>query len=604
MREAAIVIQTYTRRYIAQRRLSQLKRIAQYENWAANCIQKHWRSYQTRKWFTNLRHTVVNFQAACRGYLTRSKVDNITREISKQRQEATAQAAKMSGVSVSIRTTPPISLSQGMYMIIICLGDFRLCLSSDFLPDSHSAPIASSSSYQSSSSSILPSVSAKTTCSDIIRDNQHSTVNIHSVSCNDNNGDRKWLQNTESLSSSSLMPSVSVGHTSYEQSKQALKEYDILSSERKENISISFKQTAHEDDYDLDDDFINDVQVRLNRKRNIPIRKTSFKRKANKSLSDDKLLTISDSNELSSTSTTNLSDNHHRQLTKLSSDSNVLCASMSSFVSSGYDTNNDSVSSLQKLQQPSIENVPCHSAFGSQQQNQFYQSTSANLNNQNRYIKNFPQDESQSSVGAIQKAKATFRNIIGKSNQETNKRLLKQSISVKSGLEFDSHNENIYSLTNNKSLSNIDLGCDASSNYYSYSSHSPTSQHDIQSHTSTISTQSNNQSMSTKSISSQDGNFSLLSKHSTKHESGFKSGEICAICENSMLILSNPSHSHFKCTECKQLFHRKCIHLCSDIPCIKEGSKISSNSPSVLSGKNINLHVLLLNAIILLTLTV
>lgn len=117
MRNAAIIIQTYFRRFIAQKRLSQLKMIAQYENWAANVIQKYWRAHQTRKWFTNLRRSVVRFQANCRGQLFRSRMSQVIRETSKTRAEAaaaaaaaeqSAAAAQMSNnVSVSIRATPP-----------------------------------------------------------------------------------------------------------------------------------------------------------------------------------------------------------------------------------------------------------------------------------------------------------------------------------------------------------------------------------------------------------------------------------------------------------------------------------------------------------------
>ena len=111
MRKAAIVIQTYTRRYIAQRRLSQLKKIAQYENWAANCIQKHWRCHQLRQWFTHLRRSVVNFQAHCRGFLLRSRMNEIVEENAKTRSEA-----KKNSVSISIRAMPPISLSKGKHI--------------------------------------------------------------------------------------------------------------------------------------------------------------------------------------------------------------------------------------------------------------------------------------------------------------------------------------------------------------------------------------------------------------------------------------------------------------------------------------------------------
>ena len=128
MRNAAIVIQTYARRYIAQRRLSQLKKIAQYENWAANCIQKHWRCYQMRQWFTNLRRSVVNFQSHCRGYLLRTKLDDISeqnakaRDEIKQQQQQQQQQQTKSNVSVSIRSMPPAqpsSVSQrGIFVVL------------------------------------------------------------------------------------------------------------------------------------------------------------------------------------------------------------------------------------------------------------------------------------------------------------------------------------------------------------------------------------------------------------------------------------------------------------------------------------------------------
>ena len=151
MRSAAIVIQTYARRFIAQRRLSQLKRIAQYENWAANCIQKHWRAYRARQWFTSLRRSVVNFQAHCRGSLLRGRMHQVVEGVAKERAEAEAakaeaeaaeaeaeaarqrlqqqqqqQLAKKNSVSVSaIRAMPPTasaSASDSAYKGTLCFA--------------------------------------------------------------------------------------------------------------------------------------------------------------------------------------------------------------------------------------------------------------------------------------------------------------------------------------------------------------------------------------------------------------------------------------------------------------------------------------------------
>lgn len=138
MRSAAVIVQTYFRRFIAQKRLKQLKMIAQYENWAANAIQKHWRAYQTRKWFTNLRKSIVKFQSACRGYLFRTNemnkvIDKCAKaraeEQAKQQQQSmpiqqqpssTANNNKMNNVSIMIRTTPPNNIPKGKKNFKIC----------------------------------------------------------------------------------------------------------------------------------------------------------------------------------------------------------------------------------------------------------------------------------------------------------------------------------------------------------------------------------------------------------------------------------------------------------------------------------------------------
>lgn len=128
MRNAAVTVQTFVRRFIAQKRLKRLKMIAQYENWAANAIQKHWRAYQTRKWFTNLRKSIVKFQACCRGHIFRktNRMTEVIEECAQAREkeqkqmeeESNRQSSnmnnnnnKMSNVSVLIRTTPPNSSS-------------------------------------------------------------------------------------------------------------------------------------------------------------------------------------------------------------------------------------------------------------------------------------------------------------------------------------------------------------------------------------------------------------------------------------------------------------------------------------------------------------
>ena len=198
------------------------------------------------------------------------------------------------------------------------------------------------------------------------------------------------------------------------------------------------------------------------------------------------------------------------------------------------------------------------------------------------------------------------------------KRSLKQSVSAKNigGGNFDRPSNDVSNSSYNvgKTLSNSDLGSEfaaasTSTAPYSYNNNSTSaniSSQQQQSHynrfqSSTQQQQQQQQHMpplsnTTKPRLSQEGNFTLLSRHSIRKEDHFKSGEICAICENSMLTvagghpqsLSSTQLTHFKCSECRQLFHNKCIHLSSDIPCIKEGCTPSSSfasSLSVLGGK-------------------
>ncbi|KAJ6220970.1 hypothetical protein RDWZM_006782 [Blomia tropicalis] len=592
MRNAAIVIQTYARRYIAQRRLSQLKKIAQYENWAANCIQKHWRCYQMRQWFTNLRRSVVNFQSHCRGYLLRTKLDDISeqnakaRDEIKQQQQQQQQQQTKSNVSVSIRSMPPAqpsSVSQRGSDDPEILIPEPVQFAQDFIANAFS------------------NISSTTTPT--------STTTAETVKTQSGTG--RLCTTTITIHNSTVT-----------------------------NDDHDLEEDANPLESDLDDDdhFENDDHIHLNRKRNIPIRKTSFKRKANnKSLSDDKLLTtIANQHDQSSTgygnsSSTNLhqtnqqqqhqsSSHGHRQLSKLASDTNVMLtstSSLSAFGSSGYNTNSDSASSFQKLR---IYDQVSNTDLGQQSSQQFQQQQQLRQPIHNRLQGKFSssdQDQgtatSSSNVGAIQKAKATFKNMIGKSSsQEISKRSLKQSVSVKGSTEMDSEmyqqlqqqqqqQASQYSnqhFVPNKSLSNSDLGLpnvgsieSGSFNFYLYNNqqtqsinNNTSSHHNNQSHFSSYTSTSSTQKPRTLS---QEGNFSLLSRHFIKKEEHFKSGEICAICENSMLSMAyqQQPQSHYKCSECRQLFHNKCIHLSSDIPC-KGSSTSAPSGNSVLSALN------------------
>ncbi|RWS29857.1 unconventional myosin-IXa-like isoform X2 [Leptotrombidium deliense] len=73
MRAAAVTIQTNVRRWMAFKRVSQMKFIANYQNWAATTIQNSWRTFKERQEFVRLRQAVVDFQSRCRGFLARKQ---------------------------------------------------------------------------------------------------------------------------------------------------------------------------------------------------------------------------------------------------------------------------------------------------------------------------------------------------------------------------------------------------------------------------------------------------------------------------------------------------------------------------------------------------
>ena len=74
---------------MAQNLLNQLKRISTYENWAANNIQKNWRAFKHKQSFERLKESTINFQAYCRGFLLRGKVN--TTEMKKERDQKERQ---------------------------------------------------------------------------------------------------------------------------------------------------------------------------------------------------------------------------------------------------------------------------------------------------------------------------------------------------------------------------------------------------------------------------------------------------------------------------------------------------------------------------------
>ena len=107
MRSAVVCLQAHTRRWMAQQRLSHLKRIATYENWAANCIQKNWRAFKDRQWFERLRESTINFQSHCRGFLLRSRLASAAaqRKPSKQLSVQSLQLSSESQIPVDSQSS-------------------------------------------------------------------------------------------------------------------------------------------------------------------------------------------------------------------------------------------------------------------------------------------------------------------------------------------------------------------------------------------------------------------------------------------------------------------------------------------------------------------
>ncbi|KAK3911746.1 Unconventional myosin-IXa [Frankliniella fusca] len=90
VREAALTIQSFWRLHLSERNMQHLRFSA-----AATVIQKNWRAYQTFVWFRQLKTSLVNFQAYARGYLARQRLHaarnsrQLSKEISQEEQQET-----------------------------------------------------------------------------------------------------------------------------------------------------------------------------------------------------------------------------------------------------------------------------------------------------------------------------------------------------------------------------------------------------------------------------------------------------------------------------------------------------------------------------------
>ena len=143
------------------------------------------------------------------------------------------------------------------------------------------------------------------------------------------------------------------------------------------------------------------------------------------------------------------------------------------------------------------------------------------------------------SVGALQKAKKTLKTIIGKSSDK----------STKSQLKGASIQPVIGTGRNVESLSS-----------------------------------SQTQQMGGTALKSD--TFSLMNGHSIRSQTQFKSGELCAVCENFMSGAEKAGKERqiqgFKCAECQLQFHSKCVHSCQQIPCRSNPNSTASNASLLL----------------------
>lgn len=275
----------------------------------------------------------------------------------------------------------------------------------------------------------------------------------------------------------------------------------------------------------------------------------------------------------------------HRQLTKLSSDSNVMLAGSASTstlsTSLGYNTNSDSASSFGLLTSHTSES---QATLRSKSSYQLAASSSGSKNlspapvasHSGSKLSFAGDDVSQPpAIGPLRKAiKSMIPQILHSNNQEGShtKRTLKQTSSSTARASFEADEAIHYHGAHSKSLSSIE-----------YHQHETSSGRNSSSSSRHRDSLPSSQTLNKLRVSSQEsGNYTLLLQHSLQPETSFKSGEICAICENSIAVGSG-QNSHYKCSECRQLFHDKCLHLNRDIPCCL--SSPDSSSSSVLAGK-------------------
>ncbi|XP_059353222.1 unconventional myosin-IXb-like isoform X2 [Daphnia carinata] len=95
IRRAVVRIQSYVRMIMAQRQVMNLR----VRHMAATFIQKVWRGYQVRHWYTNLRCSVVSFQCRARGNLARRRFEQMKQKGDAHSAQSTDEAFLSKGSS-------------------------------------------------------------------------------------------------------------------------------------------------------------------------------------------------------------------------------------------------------------------------------------------------------------------------------------------------------------------------------------------------------------------------------------------------------------------------------------------------------------------------
>ncbi|CAG2167007.1 unnamed protein product, partial [Oppiella nova] len=540
MRGAAIIIQCHTRRWMAQQRLSRLKRIATYENWAANCIQKNWRSFKQKQWFERLRQSTVAFQAHCRGFLTRTRLASTT---------ATTTAA-MPSTHTSVPTLDTKLSTSAAIITAIPEADSLTKLSSDqslhhFRTNESQIPMDSQSYHSdeaflskgSSQEELLDSLPIQ--CSTQSSSLPHLDVRprhrmvgteptladqIRAKESEDSSGIHEDIEDSDpdlpcagSIGAGRLPPVMPHKRLSTDRPLQA---YD---AEEEEDESELF---GVEYDRELED------KSRLDRRRNRVVRKLSLKKsKSSKTVAEDKTV----GQDLSPTKYGDTSRDH-RQLTKISSDSSALISThkqrIQHFVEPLEPQNVVKEAKLSKT------GLTSHVTASGQPAPQVKSSSSLS-----------------DSVGALQKAKKTLKTFIGKSSSSE-----KWAKSQAKG----SHSSMQTAVCYDSGPEEVSLLC--SSSHRSAQGKRPS-----------------------KSLEPMPAppvppvrDFSLMNGHSMRSQSQFRSGELCAVCENAMSFRGQPTGAGVRCDECRLLFHNKCVHSSHQIPCRSNLTQHSASASAVM----------------------